>query len=164
MKLNKIYIFILISFVFLGIVLSTSNIYAGGGPEFYCKEMAQKQGWLIDDTKSFEELSMNACISRDPSFNEKEEILGFCKSEPKGGERDACLDKCKKYYSDIPFRECSKNEVVSTKSSAIVKGIFNRQLTLIETVGVSLAVVLIFYLTTSLIKKIKASKKQDIHN
>lgn len=161
MKLNKIYIFILISFVFLGIVLATSNIYAGGGPEFACKEIAQKQGWLIDNTKSFEELSMNACISREPSFNEKEEILGFCKSEPKGGERDACLDKCKKYYSDTPFRECSKNEVVSTKSSAIVKGIFNRQLTLIETVGVSLAVVLIFYLTTSSIKKIKASKKQD---
>ena len=155
MKLNKTYIFALILFVFLGIVLSTSNIYAGGGPEFYCKEIAQKQGWLIDDTKSFEELSMNACISRDPSFNEKEEILGFCKSEPKGGERDACLDKCKKYYADITFRQCSKNEVVSTKSSAIIKSIFNRQLTLIETVGGSLIVVLIFYIVTSLIKKTK---------
>lgn len=164
MKINKSYIFTLILFIFVTFMLSTSYVSAGGGPQFYCKEMAQKQGWLIDDTKSFEELSMNACISRDPSFNEKEEILGFCKSQPKGGERDACLDKCKKYYSDITFRECSKNEVISTKSSEIFKSIFNRQLTLIETVGVSLAVVLIFYTVVVLIKKQKASKRQNIHN
>ena len=163
MKLNKTYILTLISFVFLGIALSTSNIYAGGGPQFYCKEMAQKQGWLVDDTKYFEELSMNACISREPSLNEKEEILDFCKSEPEGGNRDACLDKCKKYYSNITFRKCSKNEVVSIKSSAIVKSLLNRQLTLIETVVVSTVVVLIFYILISLIKRKKSPKKRDIH-
>lgn len=159
MKLNKIYIFVLILFVFLTLSFSTSNIYAGGGPQFYCKEMAQKQGWLIDDTKYFEELSMNACISRDPSFNEKEKILSFCNSEPEGGNRDACLDKCKKYYSDITFRRCDKNEVVSIKSSTIIKNIFSRPLTLIETVGVSLTVVLFFYIMTFLVKRQKSSKK-----
>lgn len=164
MKANKIYMFTLISFSLLAITFSTSNIYAGGGPQFYCKEMAQKQGWLIDNTKYFEELSMNACISREPSFNEKEEILGFCNSEPEGGNRDACLDKCKKYYSDIAFRECSKNEVLSIKSFATIKSVFNRQLTLIETVGVSFVVVLIFYIAVSIIKKQNTSKKQDIYN
>jgi len=165
MKLNKIHIFLLISFAFIAILFSTSNISAGGGPQFYCKEMAQKQGWLIDDTKFDEELSSNACISRNPTAEEKDKIFEFCKSEPKGEFRTDCFDKCKKYYTDISFRECNKNEISSIKSAMFTskaKSIFNRQLTLTETIVVAFVVVLIFYLVVSLFKSKKSSNKQSV--
>lgn len=165
MKLNKIYIFALILFVFLGIVLSTSNIYAGGGPQLICKDMAQKQGWLIDNTKFDEDLSSNACISRNPTTEEKDKILEFCKAEPKGEFRIDCLDKCRKYYSDTTFRECSKNEITSIKSEMFtskIKSIFNRQLTLAETIIVAFVVVLIFYLLVYSVKGKKSSNKQSV--
>lgn len=101
MKINKSYIFTLISFVFTTFILSTSYVFAGGGPQFVCKDIAQKQGWLIDDTEFDEQLSSNACISRNPTPEEKDKIFEFCKSEPKGEFRTDCFDKCKKYYIDI---------------------------------------------------------------
>lgn len=164
MKLNKIYIFILITFVLLGIVLSTSNIYAGGGPQLVCKDMAQKQGWLIDDTKFDEELSSNACISRNPTTEEKDKILEFCKAEPKGEFRTDCLDKCRKYYSDITFRECNKNEVTSIKSEVYksnIKSILKTQMSLQQTIIISLIVVTFFYSIVLLVKKVIKNLKPE---
>lgn len=165
MKINKSYIFTLISFVFVTFLLSSSYVSAGGGPQLICKEMAQKQGWLIDDTKFDEELSSNACISRKPTVEEKDKILEFCKAEPKGEFRTECFDKCKKYYTDMSFRECNKNEISSIKSAMFTskaKSIFNRQLTLAETIIVAFVVVLIFYLVVSLFKNKKSSNKQSV--
>ena len=164
MKLSKIYIFILITFVLFGIVLSTSNIYAGGGPQLTCKGLAQKQGWLVDNTKFDEELSDNACISGSPSAQEKDEILEICKSEPKGEFRTDCLDKCRKYYSDITLRECNKNEITSIKSAlyaSSIKGILKTQMSLQQTIVISLLVVIISYIVIAIIKKVRRYSKHS---
>jgi hypothetical protein len=167
MKLNKIYIFILITFVLLGIILSTSNIYAGGGPQLVCKDMAQKQGWLIDDTKFDEELSNNACILRNPTIEEKDKILEFCKTEEKGEFRTDCLDKCIKYYSDITFRECNKNEVTSIKSEIYksnIKNLLKTQTSLQQAIIVSLVVFTFFCSVVLLVKKIRKNLKTRANN
>ena len=153
---------ILITFVFL-ITSFSSDALAGGGPQFVCKDMAQKQGWLIDNTKFDEELSENACVSRKPTPQEKDEILEFCKSEPKGEFRDDCLNKCNKYYYDVTFRECSKNEVSSIKSTLYLqnfKSLLRTQMTLQQTIIISFVVIIISYVAFTLLKRNKKSKTE----
>lgn len=156
-KFSSLFV-VLITFVFVTTSFSL-NVFAGGGPQFVCKEMAQKQGWLIDNTKTDEELSENACISRKPIPQEKDEILEFCKSEPKGEFRSDCLDKCSKYYSEINFRECTKNETLTTKSKMIessIKIFFSRKVSLLEVILIILGISVTTYLIFTHTKRKKA--------
>lgn len=137
---------------------------AGGGPQFVCKDMAQKQGWLIDNTKFDEELSSNACISRNPTNEEKDKILEFCKAEEKGEFRTDCLDKCRKYYSEIEFRECNKNEVTSMKYSLYtsnLKSILNSPISLQQTIFISLLIITFSCIVVAIVKKLRKSPKAD---
>ncbi|MFA6501310.1 MAG: hypothetical protein WCT85_00825 [Parachlamydiales bacterium] len=164
MSTPRIYKLFLITLTLVAIhIIIPTKIFAGGGPQFYCKEMAVKQGWLIDVVRSDEELSKNACISRDPTSNEKDEILDFCKSEDKGDARTDCLDKCRKYYSDtVEFRRCDKNEALNTKATIYTNkiGEFLNSGKLLATVVITLATIALFYGVVSILKRFKRIKQE----
>lgn len=144
------------------IFISPTKVSAGGGPQFYCKEMAVKQGWLIDIVRSDEELSKDVCIARDPTSNEEEEILGFRKSEDKGDARSDCLDKCRKYYSVTnEFRICDKNESLNKKVAIYTNkiGEFLNSGNLSATVVITSVTIALFYGVVSILKKFKRIKQ-----
>ena len=161
----RIHKFVLATFILVSVyvLIFPTKVSAGGGPQFYCKEMAVKQGWLIDVVRSDEELSKDACVVRDPTSNEKEEILGFCKSEAKGDVRSDCLDKCQKYYSTTnEFRICDKNESLNKKVAIYTNkiGEFLNSGNLLATVIITSITIALFYGVVSILKKFKGIKRE----
>lgn len=136
--------------------LRSSAVFAGGGPQFVCKDMAIKQGWLVDNSKSGDEISSQTCINRQPSVNEKEEILGVCKSEEKGDSRSECLSKCQKYYSADEFQMCDSSDTVTNYSRKVTK--FLNSGSALATATIALVVVSVFFTVVNVVKKQKLTK------
>ena len=158
LRINK---FVSLIFV-LGIAyMIIPRVLAGGGPQIYCKEMAVKQGWLIDKSQNTEDLSSEVCKTRDQTPGEKEEFTKFCNQEPTEDFKNDCLNKCSKYYSYTAneYQYCTKAEILNKKVSAYSGSIekFLNSGTLLATVIITSATVTVFYVIISLFKKLRKS-------